>query len=76
MPGRHRQLLDGTGSMRNIGAEFLTVLPAYLKPRASVADNTWPLGLPGHGLQAIRRTVAPARMARGISATSSTTSSR
>ena len=76
MPGRYRQLLYGTGSMRNIGAEFLTVLPAYLEPRAFAADNAWPPGLPGHELQVVRRTVAPARMARGISATSSTTSSR
>jgi hypothetical protein len=36
--------------MRNIGAEFLTVLPAYLKPRAFAADNARPLRMPGHWL--------------------------
>ena len=34
--------------MRNIGAEFLTVLPAYLEPRAFAADNAWPLRMLGH----------------------------
>jgi hypothetical protein len=36
--------------MRNIGAEFLTVLSTYLKPRAFAADNTWPLRMLGHWL--------------------------
>jgi hypothetical protein len=45
---RHRQLLYGTGSVRNIGAEFRTVLPAYLEPGAFAADNAWPLRMLGH----------------------------
>jgi len=36
--------------MRNIGAEFLTVLSAYLEPRAFAADNAWPLRGLGHWL--------------------------
>jgi hypothetical protein len=47
---RHRQLLYCTRSMRNIGAEFLTVLSTYLKPRAFAADNAWPHGMLGHWL--------------------------
>src|SRR5262249_62244257 len=47
---RHRQLLYCTRSMRNIGAEFLTVLSAYLEPRAFAADNTWPFRMFGHWL--------------------------
>jgi hypothetical protein len=47
---RHRQLLYGTRSMRNIGAEFLTVLPTYLEPRAFAADNAWRFHMLGHRL--------------------------
>jgi hypothetical protein len=36
--------------MRNIGAEFLTVLPVYLEPRAFAADNARPLRTLGHWL--------------------------
>jgi hypothetical protein len=43
---RYRQLLYRKGSMRDIGAEVLTVLPAYLEPRAFAADNAWPLRMP------------------------------
>jgi hypothetical protein len=50
VPGRHRQLLYCTISMRNISAEFLTVLPAYLEPGAFAVDNTWPLRMLGHWL--------------------------
>src|SRR5262249_28989149 len=46
----HRQLLYCTRSMRNIGAEFLTVLAAYLEPRAFAADNARPLRMLGHWL--------------------------
>jgi hypothetical protein len=47
---RHRQLLYCTTSMRNISAEFLTVLSTYLEPRAFAADNAWPLRMLGHRL--------------------------
>jgi hypothetical protein len=36
--------------MRNISAEFLTVLPTYLEPRAFASDNAWPLHVLGHWL--------------------------
>ena len=36
--------------MRNFGAEFLTVLPTYLEPRAFAADNAWPLCMLSHWL--------------------------
>jgi hypothetical protein len=36
--------------MRNFGAEFLTVLSAYLEPRAFAADNARPLHMLGHWL--------------------------
>jgi hypothetical protein len=36
--------------MRNFGAEFLTVLLAYLEPRAFAADNAWPPRMLGHWL--------------------------
>jgi hypothetical protein len=47
---RYRQLLYCTRSMRNIGAEFLTVLSAHLEPRAFAADNAGPLRMLGHWL--------------------------
>jgi hypothetical protein len=47
---RYRQLLYCTRSMRNFGTEFLTVLSAYLEPRALAADNARPLRMPGHWL--------------------------
>ena len=50
MSCRYRQLLYCTRSMRNFGAEFLTVLSAYLEPRAFAVDNAWPLCLLGHWL--------------------------
>ena len=50
MSCRYRQLLYCTRSMRNIGAEFLTVLSTYLEPRAFAADNAWPLRMLGHWL--------------------------
>src|SRR5262249_14581776 len=47
---RHRQLLYCTRSMRNISAEFLTVLSTYLEPTAFAGDNTWPFRMFGHWL--------------------------
>jgi hypothetical protein len=47
---RYRQLLYCTKSMRNFGAEFLTVLSAYLEPGAFAADNAWLLRMLGHRL--------------------------
>jgi hypothetical protein len=47
---RYRQLLYGTKSMGNFGAEFLTILPAYLEPRACAANNARPLRMLGHWL--------------------------
>jgi hypothetical protein len=45
---RYRQLLYRTKSMRDIGAEFLTVLPAYLEPGSFAADNARPLRTLSH----------------------------